>query len=172
MVAIIDLVGLTDTLSGEFERRVSGLSSPDVTAAFSFEMGGQVVAFLLRNGRCEVTQDEQKVHLVLPRWLVTRLYMGYYSGQEVLEMGPVPWDRSDGRTPDDPERDMKPVALPKPEAALFAALFPKLWPSSVPDPDVAPWVVGAQHPQYQGEDRKPAEMKEQIDALAFPWLSY
>lgn len=172
MVAILDLVRLTEALPEEFQRRVRRLHGLGKDIEFSFEMGEQTVAFSLRDGELRVTRENQKVHLTLPRWLVTRLYMGYYSGQDVLEMGPVPWDRSDGKQADDAEKDMKPVTLPEPQAALFAALFPKLWPSSVPDPDVAPWVIGEKHPQYQNEDKKTPESKAQIDALAFPWLFY
>ena len=85
-------------------------------------------------------------------------------------MGPLPWDRSDGKTPDDPKMDMRPVALPEPEAGFFAALFPKLWPASVPDPDVAPWVIGEAHPACQGNVDKAPDLKPRIDDLAFPWL--
>ena len=85
-------------------------------------------------------------------------------------MGPIPWDRSDGRTPDDVARDNQPLTLPEPEAALLEAVFPKLWPVSWPDPDVWPWVIGKDHPMYQHEEGKTPEMKAQIDALRFPWF--
>ena len=101
---------------------------------------------------------------------VTRLFAGFYGGRDVLTMGPIPWDRSDGRTPDDIERDNRPLRLPPPEAALLEALFPKLWPVAWPDPDVWPWVIGKQHPSYQHEQAKTPEMKARIDALQFPWF--
>jgi hypothetical protein len=169
MVAILDLVTLTKTLGEEFQRRVGGWHPQSEKAALSIEMDGHVVAFVMKNGALEIGATAQRTHRVLPRWLATRLYMGYHSGQEVLEMGRIPWDRSDGRRPDKPEDDMKPVALPEPEARLFSMLFPKLWPSSVPDPDVWPWLVGLEHPRYQGAV-KTEEMKAQIDGLSFPWL--
>lgn len=83
-------------------------------------------------------------------------------------MGPVPSDRSDGKTPDDPELDNRPLELPQPQADLFAALFPALWPTALPDPDVWPWVIGQEHSQYRSECT--AAMRDQIDALQFPWL--
>jgi len=87
-------------------------------------------------------------------------------------MGPIPWDRRDGRTPDDPALDLQTVELPEAEAELFRSLFPKLWPCSLPDPDVWPWIIGQEHPTYQHERGKTAEMKARIDALCFPWLGY
>ena len=87
-------------------------------------------------------------------------------------MGPIPWDRSDGKTPDKLELDNQPIDLPESEAVLFAALFPKLWPVSWPDPDVWPWVIGKEHPRYQHEEAKTREMKALIDSLQFPWLGY
>jgi len=150
---------------------VAGLAETTAKTGLSLEMDGQVVAFVMTKGTLEIGVEAQKIHRVLPRWLTTRLYMGYYSGQEVLEMGPIPWDRSDGKTPDNPDLDMKPITLTEPAAALFSRLFPKLWPSSVPDPDVWPWVVGLDHPRYQGAV-KTEEMKAQIDRLDFPWLYF
>jgi hypothetical protein len=96
--------------------------------------------------------------------------MGYYGGEDVLSMGPIPWDRSDGRTPDDPKLDNRPLELPEAAATLLAALFPRLWPTSTPDPDVWPWVIGKKHPRYQAEQSKTPRMKAQIDALRFTWL--
>ena len=168
MVAIIDLAGLTRDLQGEFQSRLE--SSPVGDAAFSMEMAGMTVGFVVRSGRLDIVDKKQKVHRKLPRWIVTRLVMGYYSGDDVLTMGPLPWDRSDGKTPDDPKLDNRPLELPHREAALFRALFPKLWPTSLPDPDVWPWVIGKPHPKYQGEEHKTPEMKAQIDALRFPWM--
>jgi len=47
-----------------------------------------------------------------------------------------------------------------------------MWPVSWPDPDVWPWAIGEEHPQYQDEELKTPEMKAQIDALRFPWIGY
>ena len=168
MVAIVDLPGLTVDLAEALERRARGCDD----AALSIEVGGETVGFTLRSGRLAVGSDVQKVHVKLPKWVTTRLYLGYHSGEDVLGMGPIPGDRSDGMTPDDPSKDMKPLDLPGAEASLFKALFPSLWPSAMPDPDVWPWVIGEKHPMYQHEDEKTPEMKAEIDALRFPWVGY
>lgn len=172
MVAIVGLAGLTADLAAEFQSRFRVSVAQSTAAAFSFEMGGETVSFAAKEGRLTLDTAKQGVHRVLPRWLLTRLYMGYYSGEDVLAMGPIPCDRSDGRTPDCPDLDMQALSLPDAEEALFKALFPKLWPCSWPDPDVWPWVIGETHPRYQGEDRKTPEIKAQIDALKFPWIGY
>lgn len=170
MIAIVDLALLTKELQREFQSRLDGSAAHDVDGCLSIEMGGTSVGFVAKSGRVEVVAEKQNVHRVLPRWVLTRLYMGYYSGEEVLAMGPIPYDRSDGKTPDDADLDQKELHLPEAEATIFKALFPKLWPSSTPDPDVWPWVIGEEHPRYQGEDRKTPEMKAEIDALKFPWI--
>jgi RNA polymerase sigma factor (sigma-70 family) len=90
LVAIIDLVTLTETLAAEFQRRATGLAETTAKAGFSLEMDGQVVAFVMTKGTLEIGVEAQKIHQVLPMWLTTRLYMGYYSGQEILEMGAIP----------------------------------------------------------------------------------
>ena len=172
MVVIIDLVGLTQSLQGEFQSRLSTLFASECAIGFSIEMDGEVVGFRVQRGRVEIVAQKQRVHRVLPRWVVTRLYVGYYSGEDVLAMGPIPHDRSDGKTPDDPALDMVTLQLPHNEAALFKALFPKLWPCSMPDPDVWPWVIGEEYPHYQHEESKTPEMKMVIDALRFPWIGY
>jgi len=170
MVAIIDLVGLTRDLTEALPTRLTDSPAHDVQAALSVEMGGKTVGFVAQRGRLQIVTDRQRIHRPLPRWVVTRLYAGYYAGADVLAMGPIPWDRSDGKTPDDVSLDNRPLDLPQAEAALFAALFPKLWPVSWPDPDVWPWVIGQEHPKYQHEAGKTAEMKARIDALRFPWI--
>lgn len=172
MVAIIDLVGLTKDLKNEFQSRLESSALHDIKAAFSIEMSGTTVGFVAENGRLKIVTEKQRVHRPLPRWIVTRLYGGYYSGEDVLAMGPIPYDRSDGKTADDPNLDLKEMHLPKREAVLFKALFPKMWPVSWPDPDVWPWVIGEEHPRYQNAELKTAEMKAQIDALRFPWIGY
>jgi len=172
MVAIVDLAGLTADLDAELQARFRASTARDTAAAFSLEMSGEIVSFAAEEGRLTLGTAAQKVHRVLPRWLLTRLYVGYYSGADVLAMGPIPCDRSDGRTPDNPDLDNQALHLRDAEAALFRTLFPKLWPCSWPDPDVWPWVIGKTHPRYQGEDRKNPEMKAQIDALRFPWFGY
>jgi len=172
MVAIIDLIGLTQDLQGEFQSRLTASPAHNIDARFSIEMSGEAVGFIVNSGHVEIVTQKQKSHRILPRWVVTRLYMGYYSGEDILNMGPIPYDRSDGRTPDDPDLDMKELRLPESEAELFRALFPKLWPCSCPDGDVWRWVMGEEHPKYQHEDLKTTEMKAQIDALRFPWIGY
>ena len=87
-------------------------------------------------------------------------------------MGPIPYDRSDGKTPDDPVLDMKKLHMPESEAELFKVLFPKLWTCSMPDPDVWPWVIGKDYSPYRHGDEEPEERKAQIDALRFPWIGY
>jgi hypothetical protein len=154
----------------EFAGRLENSGARDLQAAFSFEMGGHIAAFVNGSDRLKATTEKQSVHLRLPRWVLTRLYMGYYSGEDVLAMGPIPWDRTDGKKPDDPNLDNRVLDMPEAEATLFAALFPRLWPTSMPDPDVWPWVIGEPHPRYQGEEHKTAEMKAAIDALSFPWI--
>lgn len=170
MVAIIDLLGLSRQLTNEFQSRFVASRARDVDAAMSIEMAGETVGFRARAGRLEIVSERQTVHQIIPRWVATRLYVGYYSGQDVLAMGPIPWDRSNGQMPDDPALDNLVIRLPPAEAGLFAALFPKLWPCSWPDPDVWPWVIGQSHPRYQNEQRKTPEVKAQIDALRLPWI--
>lgn len=167
MIAIIDFPALSELLRAEYQARLDAASVSD--AALSIEMAGETVGFVAKAGKLDVVAGKQKVHRVLPRWLVTRLVMGYHSGRDALAMGPIPCDRSDGITPDDAKLDMKPLELPEPEAALFEALFPKMWPSSLPDPDVWPWVIGQEYARHRKVSLS-AEMKAAIDALRFPWL--
>jgi RNA polymerase sigma factor (sigma-70 family) len=168
MVAIVDLPGLTADLAEILERRVRGCDD----TALSIEMGGETVGFRLRSGRLAIRNDTQEKHLKLPRWVMTRLYVGYHSGEDVLDMGPIPWDRNDGHSPDDPKLDNQVLELSEREATLFRLLFPRLWPVAMPDPDVWPWVIGEKHPMYQHEEEKSDEMKGRIDALRFPWVGY
>lgn len=173
MVAIIDLVGLTQDLRGEFQSRINASPAHHVSGRLSIEMSGTTVGFMVDSGSVRIVTQKQEVHRVLPRWVVTRLYTGYYSGEDVLTMGPLPYDRSDGKTPDDLDLDMKELHLPDNEAALFKALFPKLWPCSMPDPDVWPWVIDKETVwHYRHGDKEPEERKAQIDALRFPWIGY
>jgi len=171
MVAVIDLAALTEQFRDEYQARLDTSASHGLDAAFSIEMAGEAVGFVAEAGKLDVVAHKQKVHRVLPRWLVTRLIMGYHSGQDALAMGPIPCDRRDAITPDDAKLDMNPLELPEPEAALFEALFPKMWPSSLPDPDVWPWVIGQEHARYRNVPLS-AQMKAAIDALRFPWLEY
>ena len=169
MVAIVDLPALAEQLRDEYQARVAASCPND--AALSIEMAGEIVGFVAKAGKLDVVTRKQKVHRALPRWLVTRLVMGYHSGQDTLAMGPIPFDRSDGVSPDDPKLDMKPLELPGPEAALCAALFPKMWPSSLPDPDVWPWIIGEEYPRHRNVAHS-AETKAAIEALRFPWLQH
>lgn len=172
MIAVLDLVGLTRRMEREFHERLDGSSARDVKAALSIEMDHMTVGFAAEGGRVRIVCDPQPIHRRLPRWVVTRLYMGYYSGEEVLRMGPLPWDRSDGIVPDDLELDNSPLILPPPEAMLFRALFPKLWPVSWPDMDVWAWILGEDHPKYyfDSEITLSDEVKAKIEILRFPWL--
>lgn len=171
MAAIIDLKAFTHQLRNEFQSRLdSGGALSD--GRLSLEMAGATVGFVGESGSLKLVTEKQEIHRVLPRWIMTRLYMGYCSGEDVLTMGPIPWDRSDGRNPDSLQKDMQPLFLPENEAELFKVLFPKLWPCSLPDPDVWPWVIEEPHPRYQREIVKSAEMKAEIDALKFPWIGY
>jgi hypothetical protein len=170
MVRIIDFEALGLELADEFRWRFTGSPVRGNEASLSIEMDGATIGFRAADGELDVTTDRQKTHRRLPRWVATRLVTGFYSGADVLAMGPIPWDRSDGKTPDDAEMDNRPLELGEPEADLLKVLFPKLWPSSWPDPDVWPWVIGHPHPQYQHEEGKTPEMKAAIDALHFPWL--
>jgi hypothetical protein len=172
MVCIIDLPKLTHDLKDEFQSRLTSSPGHNVEGSFSIQMDGDIIGFIIQSGHLNITTEKQKSHRILPRWLTTRLYTGYYSGEDVLRMGPIPFDRSDGKTPDNPKLDMKEFKLPKNLAPIFAALFPKLWPCSMPDPDVWPWVIGKPHPNYQNEVNKTDEMKRTIDALRFPWIGH
>lgn len=172
MVAIVDLGALAGALKDEFQSRLKASPAFHTEGAFSIAMQGVTVGFSVAGGKVEISNQKQGVHARLPRWAVTRLFMGYYAGEDLLEMGPIPCDRSDGKTPDDPELDMQELALPESESALFRALFPKLWPCATPDPDVWRWVIGEEGPHYQHEEAKTAEMKARIDALRFPWVGY
>jgi hypothetical protein len=156
-------------LRDEFASRLRASTARDVDGAFSIQLEEATVGFEVRDGHLEVVTERQNVHAVLPRWLVTRLIMGYYSGNDVLTMGPIPDNRTNGKTPDNRDRDMKPLELSDPAAAILRAFFPKLWPTATPDPDVWPWVLGKEHPLYNGYVKTP-EMKAKIDALQFPWF--
>ena len=62
--------------------------------------------------------------------------------------------------------------LPESENRLFSRLFPKLWPCSMPDPDVWPWVIGEPHRKYRHGDNEPKALKEKINELRFPWIGF
>ena len=172
MAAILDLAALTERLKPEFETRLNASAAHRLNGRFSIELAGTVAGFVAENGQVKIVTQKQQIHRVLPRWVLTRLYMGYYSGEDVLAMGALPCDRSDGKTPDHPDLDMLPLQLPEIETELFKALFPKLWPCATPDPDVWPWVIGKDYPRYQHEEAKSDHMKAEIDALKLPWIGY
>ena len=163
---------MTAQLEPEFQLRLNGSRHANLSAAFSLELDGQVAGFRSRAGQVQILSEPQAVHRRLPRWVLTRLYLGYYAGQEVLEMGGLPWDRSDGMVPDDLELDNTPLTLPEAEAALFATLFPKLWPTSWPDTDVWAWILGQKHPRYYFNHRRVLKQpaRDKIEYSPFPWL--
>ncbi len=170
MAAIVDFPLLISQLEPELSRRLpQGTPLPD--AAFSLELSGQIVGFEAKAGTLRLLYRRQHHHRRLPRWVLTRLVMGYYSGSDVLSMGPLPWDRSDGKNPDDRSLDMRPLELPEAEAELFARLFPKLWPCGSPDPDVWPWINGNEAPRYRNGNEA-LDVRGRIDALRFPWVGY
>lgn len=172
MVAVVDLGRLTRDLQEEFQSRFSASPAHSLDGSLSIEMCGATAGFMARGGNVTVVAEKQRVHRVLPRWVVTRLYVGYYSGEDLLCMGPLPDDRADGQSGDNPELDMRELSLPERESEIFKALFPKLWPCATPDPDVWPWVIGKEHPVWQHEESKSADMKARIDRLRFPWIGY
>lgn len=185
MVAVTDFYGLTKELESEFRQRLgagcdgvmpsrwSGCGSAEATV--SLEVDGEIVSFSTAGGRLSIGQERQRCHVVLPRWAATRLYTGYYSGEELLSMGPLPVDQGGSEGQDDGASKVHTavdVRLPEPEASLFAVLFPKLWPCSMPDPDVWPWVIGEPHPTYRHGDDEPLELRTKIDQLRLPWIGY
>lgn len=185
MVAVIDLFGLTQALHGEFQAAVAtvGCAATGLTARLSIEMDGQIAGFVVHNGRLDLVAERQPLHLRLPRWLVTRLYMGYYSGTDLLSMDAVPGGTGDtgsgggtggtGETGMAGKLEMIKIEPPaEPAATLFRTLFPRRWPTSMPDPDVWRWVIGAKHPVYQHEEIRTPQTKAQIDALKFAWFGY
>lgn len=174
MVLILDLPGLSRQLESEFQARLARSPVGHSEAAFSLQLDGRTVSFCARGGRLSIGDQAQEIHRQLPRWVLTRLFVGYYSGEEVLAMGPIPWDRSDGIVPDNLELDNVPLTLPPPEAMLFAALFPKLWPCSWPDMDVWSWLLGEEHPDYyfSSQNLLSDADKARIQLLRFPWLEY
>jgi len=141
-------------------------------ASFSLEVDGEVVSFSTAGGALSIGRERCERNLVLPRWAATRLYTGYYSGEELLSIGTLPANLSDGGSTQDTAEGVIEVALPELEASLFVRLFPKLWPCSMPDPDVWPWVIGKPYQEYRHGDEEPAELKAKIDELRLPWIGY
>lgn len=176
MVAITDFFRLTKELEDEFNRRlgigregtVRGHRLAEIS--FSLEVSGEIVSFSTAGGALSIGQERCERHLVLPRWAATRLYTGYYSGEDLLSIGALPADLSDGESTQNRTEDLLEVTLPEPEASLLAYLFPKLWPCSMPDPDVWPWVIGEPHQRYRHGDEEPPELKAKIDRLRLPWI--
>jgi RNA polymerase sigma factor (sigma-70 family) len=200
VVAVTDFLGLTKELEDEFNRRLgisresigregirreatapgrrfaetSGSVGTPVSAeeSFSLEVNGEIVSFSTTCGGLSIGQERCERHLVLPTWAATRLYTGYYSGEDLLSIGTLPGNLADIEGMQNAAEDLFEVALPEPEASLFIRLFPKLWPCSMPDPDVWPWVIGEPHQRYRHGDEEPAELKARIDELRLPWIGY
>ncbi len=166
MVAVTDFFGLTKELEGEFNKRLGldgGNAVPQqdlLGAAFSLGIGEETVSFAVSKGGLSIGNRKLDRRIDLPRWAATRLYTGYYSGEELLSMGPLSADNT-GCT-----------ELPESENRLFSRLFPKLWPCSMPDPDVWPWVIGEPHRKYRHGDNEPKALKEKINELRFPWIGF
>lgn len=166
MVAVTDFLGLTGELEGEFSQRLglrpgNAITQQDVLgAAFSLDVDGETVSFSVSESGLSISQKQLDQHIALPRWAATRLYTGYYSGEELLSMGPLP------------EEGSGPVEIQDTEARLFSRLFPKLWPCSMPDPDVWPWVIGKPYPKYRHGDDEPEVLKDKIEELRFPWIGF
>ena len=174
MVGILDFERLTVELADEFRRRlgVTGMRSP---AKLSLEMSGKTVGFVWDGDVLAIDDTAQKAPLVLPRWAMTRLYTGYYSGADILSMRQISPDIDYANVLEYADKSAADssaynASLPVHEAMMFRSLFPKLWPCSMPDPDVWPWVTGDPHPSYQHEADKTPEMKVRIDSLQFPWI--
>jgi hypothetical protein len=174
MVGILDFERLTVELADEFRRRL-GVTDMRSPAKLSLEMSGKTVGFVWDGDVLAIDDAAQKAHLVLPRWAMTRLYTGYYSGADILSMRRISPDIDYANVleyADESAADSSAynALLPVYEAMMFRSLFPKLWPCSMPDPDVWPWVTGDPHPAYQHEADKTTEMKARIDNLQFPWI--
>lgn len=178
MVAVTGFFGLAKELEGEFSRRLgirhegTARGREAAEASFSLEVAGEIVSLSTAGGALSIGQERQKCHLVLPRWAATRLYTGYYSGEELLSIGALPADLSYNGSTQGIAEDLIEIAVPEPESSLFMRLFPKLWPCSMPDPDVWPWVIGEPYQKYRHGGEEPPELKAKIDELRLPWIGY
>jgi hypothetical protein len=105
-------------------------------------MEDEVVSFGVADGKVSLGSRKLRAHLELPRWIATRTYTGYYSGEDAL-------DRSGG-------------TLTTRARRLFCALFPRLWPCSIPDFNF--WF-----PQKEWRDHPPKKRRE-MTSIHWPWL--
>jgi len=105
-------------------------------------MEDEVVSFEVAEGKVRLGSKKQRAHLKLPRWIVTRTYMGYYSGEDALQrVG---------------------AGLSARASQLFCSLFPRLWPCSIPDFNF--WF-----PEREWRDH-PAKKRREIESIHWPWL--
>ena len=139
-VAILDLLKLSRALKREFQARLKAAGR--LSGAFSLQMEDEVVSFKVAEGKVTLGSKKQRAHLKLPRWIVTRTYMAYYSGEDALQrVG---------------------VGLSARARRLFCALFPSLWPCSIPDFNF--WF-----PEREWRDH-PAKKRREIESIHWPWL--
>ena len=91
MACIIDLTELSQQLHREFTSRLQRSGAPP--AALSIGMGEETVSFDWDGSGLAIDSKPAPTHRPLPRWVTTRLYMGYYSGADVLALGGLPGPR-------------------------------------------------------------------------------
>jgi len=146
-VTILDLLKLSKALRKEFQNRLKAAGR--LSGGFSLQMEDEVVSFEVAEGKVKLGTKKQRAHLDLPRWIVTRTYVGYYSGEEVQDKGLQPLGRGGAR-------------LPARVRKLFCALFRRLWPSSIPDFNF--WF-----PEKEWRNHPPKKRRE-IARIRWPWL--
>ena len=139
-VAILSLSALTRALRKGLCARLAAAGGP--SGSFSLQMEDEVVSFAVAGGKITLGTRKHRTHLELPRWVVTRMYVGYYGAGEALQ-------RAGARVPARVER-------------LLKALFPPLWPCSIPDFNF--WLPGRQRRDH------PPSKRQEIERICWPWL--
>ena len=139
-VAILDLLKLSRALKKEFQARLQVAGQP--AGRFSLQMEDEIVSFEVVEGKVTLGKKKQRTHVELPRWIVTRTYMGYSSGEDALQ-------RVGAR-------------LPARARRLFCALFPRLWPCSIPDFNF--WFPEKEWRAHSAKKRR------EIASIHWPWL--
>jgi len=117
MIHLVDPPRLVEELAPYFERRLArlaGLQGSVPAAAIPISTGAGAWVFHVDRGkvRLEPIEASPEVCLPIPNWAFTQLLTGY-RGVDELD-----------------------IDIPAQQASLLAALLPKTWPLSVPDPDV------------------------------------